>query len=218
MVEKSDMKNVTGYTPRPVKLSNEEIKAKLKNLRGWTVHNGKLHKDIKISRFSEAFGFMVRASMEIEKMNHHPEWSNFSDRITVDLVTHDAGGITQNDVDLAEILDSFEPPETHQGIYGQCIPICVTKLSEEEITGELQKLPGWTRRDGKLHRDLEFASFNEAFAFLARASLESFYEDKRLEWRNVYNRIAVDLATDDNDDWVITQEDVNLAKKFELMT
>jgi 4a-hydroxytetrahydrobiopterin dehydratase len=50
---------------------------------------------------------MTRAAMEIEKMNHHPEWFNVYNRITVDLTTHEAGGITNNDVNLARILNSL---------------------------------------------------------------------------------------------------------------
>ena len=89
-------------------LSDEQIKNELSKLRGWIVINGKLHKDFVFKDFIEAFGFMTRASMYIEKMNHHPEWSNVYNKITIDLVTHDAGGITQNDITLASTLDLLE--------------------------------------------------------------------------------------------------------------
>ena len=69
--------------------------------------NDKLHKEFQFDNFNQAFGFMTRAAMEIEKMNHHPEWFNVYNRITVDLTTHDAGGITNNDVNLARILNSL---------------------------------------------------------------------------------------------------------------
>ena len=55
------------------KLSDDEINNELKNLDGWSVKNGKLHKDFQFESFNEAFEFMTRASMESEKMNHHPE-------------------------------------------------------------------------------------------------------------------------------------------------
>jgi 4a-hydroxytetrahydrobiopterin dehydratase len=71
------------------------------------VKNDKLHKEFQFDNFNQAFGFMTRAAMEIEKMNHHPEWFNVYNRITVDLTTHDAGGITNNDVNLARILNSL---------------------------------------------------------------------------------------------------------------
>jgi len=76
-------------------------------LPGWSVKNDKLHKEFQFNDFNQAFGFMTRAAMEIEKMNHHPEWFNVYNRITVELTTHDAGGITDNDVNLARILNSL---------------------------------------------------------------------------------------------------------------
>jgi len=89
------------------KLSDEQIKKELTSLSGWSVVNEKLHKDFVFQDFIEAFGFMSKASMHIEKMNHHPEWFNVYNKLKVDLVTHDAGGITQNDINLARILNSL---------------------------------------------------------------------------------------------------------------
>lgn len=88
-------------------LTPEEITEEQKSLKGWSVENGKLRKVFEFESFNQAFGFMARASMEIEKMNHHPEWFNVYNRITIELTTHDAGGITKNDTDLARILDSL---------------------------------------------------------------------------------------------------------------
>jgi len=90
-----------------MKLSQTEIDEELKNLSGWSVKNEKLHKEFQFDSFNQAFGFMTRAAMEIEKMNHHPEWFNVYNKITVELTTHDAGGITKNDVNLARILNSL---------------------------------------------------------------------------------------------------------------
>ena len=90
-----------------IKLSESIIEEKLKNLPGWSVKNDKLHKEFQFNDFNQAFGFMTRAAMEIEKMNHHPEWFNVYNRISVELTTHDAGGITDNDVNLARILNSL---------------------------------------------------------------------------------------------------------------
>lgn len=89
------------------RLSSEEISNELKNLPGWTIKEEKLHKDFEFSDFNETFGFMTRAAMEIEKMNHHPEWFNVYNRLSVDLMTHDAGGITQNDIQLAKVLNNL---------------------------------------------------------------------------------------------------------------
>ncbi|NIM26516.1 MAG: 4a-hydroxytetrahydrobiopterin dehydratase [Nitrososphaeria archaeon] len=90
-----------------IRLSSEKISEELKNLPGWSVKDEKLHKDFEFESFNQAFGFMTRAAMEIEKMNHHPEWFNVYNRISVDLMTHDAGGITENDIQLAKILNSL---------------------------------------------------------------------------------------------------------------
>lgn len=89
------------------KLTDEQIKKELTSLAGWSIVNGKLHKDFVFDDFIEAFGFMSKAAIHIEKMNHHPEWFNVYNKIKVDLVTHDAGGITQNDINLARTLNSL---------------------------------------------------------------------------------------------------------------
>jgi len=91
---------------RPMSLSDEQIKIELESLNGWTIKNGKLHKDFVFSDFVEAFSFMTKVALHAEKMNHHPEWFNVYNRITIDLMTHDAGGITQNDVELAKFIES----------------------------------------------------------------------------------------------------------------
>ncbi len=90
-----------------MRLSPEEIDEEIKNLPGWSVVNEKLHREIQFDSFNQAFGFMTRAAMEIEKMNHHPEWFNVYNRLTIDLMTHDAGGITRNDINLAKVLNSL---------------------------------------------------------------------------------------------------------------
>jgi 4a-hydroxytetrahydrobiopterin dehydratase len=90
-----------------IQLSQTDIDEELKNLPGWSVVNEKLHKEFQFDNFNQAFGFMTRAAMEIEKMNHHPEWFNVYNKITIELTTHDAGGITKNDVNLAKILNSL---------------------------------------------------------------------------------------------------------------
>jgi len=90
-----------------MRLSKEDIDEELKSLQGWSVVNEKLHKEFQFDNFNQAFGFMTRSAMEIEKMNHHPEWFNVYNKITIDLTTHDAGGITKNDVNLAKILNSL---------------------------------------------------------------------------------------------------------------
>jgi 4a-hydroxytetrahydrobiopterin dehydratase len=89
------------------KLSQPEIASALGELTGWTIANGKLHRDYQFADFVHAFGFMVTAALMIEKMGHHPEWFNVYNRLSVDLTTHDAGGITTKDVDLARELETL---------------------------------------------------------------------------------------------------------------
>jgi 4a-hydroxytetrahydrobiopterin dehydratase len=89
------------------KLSDSEIQSALKDLQGWTVVNGKLHREYKFPDFVHAFGFMATAAIAIEAMNHHPEWFNVWNRVTIDLSTHDSGGITSKDVDLARKLEQL---------------------------------------------------------------------------------------------------------------
>ena len=87
------------------KFTDAEVQAALPGLAGWSVAAGKLHKEYKFADFIHAFGFMATAALAIEKMDHHPEWFNVYNKVTVDLVTHSAQGITSKDVDLAKLLD-----------------------------------------------------------------------------------------------------------------
>ncbi|WP_321470337.1 4a-hydroxytetrahydrobiopterin dehydratase [uncultured Paludibaculum sp.] len=89
------------------KLTAKQVKAGLVGLSGWTVVDGKLHRAYEFPDFTHAFGFMATAATAIEKLNHHPEWFNVYNRVVVDLSTHDAGGITEKDLELAALLESF---------------------------------------------------------------------------------------------------------------
>ena len=89
------------------KMKKKEVAAALKQLPGWRVKSGKLHREYKFPDFPHAFGMMATAAPAIEKMNHHPEWSNVYNQVSVDLSTHDAGGITQKDFDLAKLLEGI---------------------------------------------------------------------------------------------------------------
>lgn len=87
------------------KLSDTEIREKLNQLPGWTVVNGKLHREYKFKDFVHAFGFMASAALVAESMNHHPEWFNVYSTVKVDLMTHDVGGISELDFVLADKMD-----------------------------------------------------------------------------------------------------------------
>ena len=89
------------------KLNKEDISASLDELPGWALENEKLRREFKFANFVEAFGFMTSAAMEAEKMNHHPEWFNVYSKVVVELTTHDAGGITELDVQLARKMSNL---------------------------------------------------------------------------------------------------------------
>ncbi len=86
-------------------LSDDEIQERLAGLEGWTVADGKLHKDFTFADFNAAFGFMTRVALVAEKMNHHPDWSNSWNRVTIDIASHAAGGITDDCAALAAAAD-----------------------------------------------------------------------------------------------------------------
>jgi 4a-hydroxytetrahydrobiopterin dehydratase len=91
------------------KLTAEARKDTLAKLSGWTEVRGRdaLTKTFVFADFNAAFGFMTRAALVAEKMDHHPEWSNVYKTVNVTLSTHDAGGVTELDIKLAEAMDKF---------------------------------------------------------------------------------------------------------------
>lgn len=91
---------------RPKALDDAEIEAKLAELEGWARVDGKLHRTFRFANFVEAFGFMASTALVAEKMDHHPEWSNVYATVVVDLTTHDAGGITTLDFELAAAMNA----------------------------------------------------------------------------------------------------------------
>ncbi len=88
-------------------LSESELQAALQKLPGWELIEGKLHREYRFADFVHAFGFMAAAAVTIEAMNHHPDWRNVWNRVSIDLWTHDAGGVTALDVELAGRLDAL---------------------------------------------------------------------------------------------------------------
>lgn len=92
------------------KLSEAEIAAELAKLPGWNLHQGNLHRVFEFADFVHAFGFMTSVALAAEAMNHHPDWSNSWNKVTVDLCTHSAGGITQRDFDLAGKIQQLYHP------------------------------------------------------------------------------------------------------------
>ncbi|HEV2811060.1 MAG TPA: 4a-hydroxytetrahydrobiopterin dehydratase [Acidimicrobiales bacterium] len=81
------------------------VHERLERLDGWSVVEGRLHRELQFPDFVTAFGFMARLALIAEKMNHHPDWSNSWNRVTVDIISHAAGGITEACFELASAAD-----------------------------------------------------------------------------------------------------------------
>jgi 4a-hydroxytetrahydrobiopterin dehydratase len=90
-----------------MKLSDGDISARLKSLSSWSLQAGKLHREFKFPDFVAAFGFMASCALIAERMNHHPEWFNVYRTVRVELSTHDAGGITALDFELARAMSKL---------------------------------------------------------------------------------------------------------------
>ena len=91
--------------PRPARIGAD---AALRQLTGWSVVDGRdaIKKSYNFKDFNQAFGVMARVALAAEKLDHHPEWFNVYNRLDVVLATHDAGGVTELDVQLAKIIDA----------------------------------------------------------------------------------------------------------------
>ena len=90
-----------------IALTPAEIEALASSLPAWQLVAGKLHRHFSFADFSEAFGFMARVALAAEALGHHPEWSNVWNRVTIDLTTHDTGGLSNLDVALARQIDAL---------------------------------------------------------------------------------------------------------------
>ena len=87
-------------------LTEQEVAIFLKeNLKDWTFQKNTIARDFKFKTFVEAFSFMTAIALEAEKINHHPDWSNSYNKVSIVLTNHEAGGVTQLDFKLAEIID-----------------------------------------------------------------------------------------------------------------
>ena len=91
------------------KLAGNDRASALAKLKGWSEVSGRdaITKKFVFKDFNEAFGFMTRAALVAEKMDHHPEWFNVYNKLEVTLATHDAGGVTQRDIELAMAMDGY---------------------------------------------------------------------------------------------------------------
>lgn len=89
------------------KLNTAQIEESLKNLSGWSLKDGMIEKSFQFKNFKEAFSAMTRIAFECEQQNHHPNWENVYNNLTIKLNTHDAGGVTLKDIDLAKTIESI---------------------------------------------------------------------------------------------------------------
>ena len=89
-------------------LTNEEINSLIIDLSDWEIKDSHLTKQFSFSNFIEAFGFMSKVALMAESLNHHPEWSNVYSSVTISLTSHDLGGLSQLDVQLANQINSLK--------------------------------------------------------------------------------------------------------------
>lgn len=97
------------------KLTETELAERLTQHPGWSVVDGKLHRALSFPSFVVAFGFMTSVALVAERMNHHPEWFNVYGRVVIDLTTHDAGGISELDFELAKHIDTLMSARAPEG-------------------------------------------------------------------------------------------------------
>lgn len=90
-----------------MQLSEQAVQSVLAELEGWELRDGKLYREFRFDDFVAAFGFMSAAALCAERAGHHPEWFNVYNRVEVWLTTHDAGGITKRDTDLAAEMNAL---------------------------------------------------------------------------------------------------------------
>ncbi len=89
------------------KATDEQIQEFISQFSSWSVENDKLHREYVFGNFVQAFGFMTEAALIAERTNHHPEWFNVYKNVVVDLTTHEAGGITERDFNLAKSMEEL---------------------------------------------------------------------------------------------------------------
>lgn len=92
---------------RPKALDPAALDAALEGLSHWSLDDGKLFRELRFADFNEAFGFMTRVALVAEKLDHHPEWSNVYATVRIHLTTHDAGGISELDLEVARAIDAL---------------------------------------------------------------------------------------------------------------
>jgi 4a-hydroxytetrahydrobiopterin dehydratase len=90
----------------PVRLSDAEARRECASLPGWELREDALHRELKFRDFVEAFSLMTLVAFMAERMNHHPDWRNVYNRVTIRLTTHDVGGVSEKDVAMARDISA----------------------------------------------------------------------------------------------------------------
>jgi len=93
--------------PHLVRLSDADIRSRLAALPGWDFRDNALHRELTFPDFVRAFGLMVSVALIAERLAHHPEWTNVYNRVTIRLITHDVGGVSENDFALAAAISAL---------------------------------------------------------------------------------------------------------------
>ena len=91
-------------------LTPQEIQKHLESLPNWEYQDGMIHTAFEFATFTDAFAMMTRIAFEVERLNHHPNWYNVYNRLEISLSTHDAGGVTALDFQLAAVIDGLIDP------------------------------------------------------------------------------------------------------------
>lgn len=87
-------------------LREDVVEARLRERPGWELQDGRLHRELTFSDFAEAFAFMARVAEAAERLDHHPDWCNSWNRVTIDIVSHAEGGVTERCFELAAAVDA----------------------------------------------------------------------------------------------------------------
>jgi len=96
---------------RSPRLDDAQVRERLARLTGWTLRQGRLHREFEFRDFARAFAFMTAVARLAEERDHHPDWSNSWNRVVIDLVSHDVKGLSARDFDLASAIDGLPRPD-----------------------------------------------------------------------------------------------------------
>lgn len=89
------------------KLSESDIETRLLRLQEWEYYDNAIHAEFEFENFKDCFSAMSRIAFECEALNHHPDWTNVYNNLSISLSTHDAGGVTEKDFKLAQAIESI---------------------------------------------------------------------------------------------------------------